>query len=450
VQTRSAPPSSNAVAPRPGFHRHYAWVVVVASLLVEFFGIGFGFFALVASYPYFEALGWARTTVVLSSTIMIAVVAALSPVTGYFMDRRSIRTLFVAGGLIMAIGHAMLGFATTPIAFFAGAAVLGVGMSGVTVLPNQVLISRWFKSRLGLANGLISAGTVLGGALSTLVVTHCTEAYGRLFAFLVLAACVGIVPPLIGLFVVRDRPSDMGLAPYDEEGTAASGRSSEALAALGDDAEAGVAEVAHGGFFAALRTVARDRTFWLLASGILLATVPCYTSNKHLILYLRDKGLDGVAAANVKSLFIVVAGAGRLLAGLAADRFARTRVLLGVYLLVAIGFPLLFLMPWRPAIAGYVVVFGLAYGAIMPMMPIMVVECFGLAAVGTILGVIKVGYDVGAATAPLAVAWAYDTSGSYTASFAVNAACAWAAVASGVALDRLKNPRLERASRPSR
>ena len=77
-------------APQPrGFHWHYAWVVVGASLLVEFFGIGFGFFALIASYPYFEALGWARTTVVFSSTVMITTIAILSPLTGAYMDRRS-------------------------------------------------------------------------------------------------------------------------------------------------------------------------------------------------------------------------------------------------------------------------------------------------------------------------------------------------------------------------
>ncbi|HZR71092.1 MAG TPA: MFS transporter [Burkholderiales bacterium] len=415
-------PDVEPLAARRGLHWHYAWVVVGASLLVEFFGIGFGFFALVASYPYFEQLGWARTTVVLSSSIMIVTIAVLSPLTGVYMDRRSIRSLFVAGGLVMAVGHALLGFAVTPAQFFFGAAVLGLGMSGVTVLPNQVLISRWFRSRLGLANGLISAGTVLGGALSTTVVTRCTEAYGRAPAFLVLAACVGIVPPLVGLLVVRDRPSDMGLEPYDE------GEAER-------DADATRAPSAQP---VAVGDVMRDRAFWLLTGGILLSTVPCYTSNKHLILYLRDLGLDAIAAADVKSIFITVAGAGRLLAGLAADRFPRAHVLVATYLAAAIGFPLVFFMPAWPAIAGYVVLFGLAYGAIMPMMPIMAVECFGLGAIGAILGMIKIGYDAGAATAPLVAAWVHDRVGDYALVFAVNAACGWAAVACGIALARMR------------
>ncbi|MFM8410130.1 MAG: MFS transporter [Alphaproteobacteria bacterium] len=407
-----------AEAPPTGLHTHRAWVVVAASLLIEFFGIGFGFFALVASYPTFEAMGWDRTTVVASSSIMILVIAVLSPFVGAWMDRHSIRALFVAGGLVMAAGHAILGFASTPATFFLGAAVLGLGMSGVTILPNQVLISRWFTSRLGLANGIVSSGTVLGGALSTMVVTLATEAWGRTTAFLLLAVCVGVVPPLVSLLLVRDRPSDVGLEPYEESGD-------ERLAAERAAAAQGRAAPP------SLREAMREPVFRWLAAGILLATVPCYTSNKHLILYLHDLGLDATSAASVKSMFILFAGVGRLAAGLLADRFPRAAVLLGVQLLAAVGFPLVFLMPWWPAVLAYVVLFGLAYGGIMPMMPILVVEGFGLAALGTVLGVIKTGYDLGAASAPLAAAWIHDRTGTYDAVFLANGLCAWAAVACG-------------------
>jgi len=406
-------------SPRPaarGPHRHYAWTIVVAALVVEFFGLGFGFFALVASYPYFEQLGWARTTVVASSSILIVVVAVLAPLTGIYMDRRSLRQLFIIGGLTMAVGHALLGFAETPLGFFFAAAVLGVGMAGVTILPNQVLISRWFRSRLGLANGLISAGTVLGGSLSTMVVTVCAESYGRRFAFLVLAALVGTVPPLVGWQVVRDRPEDMGLEPYDEGEPRRDAAFDERTVAIGE--------------------VVRQRTFWLIAGGLVLATVPCYTSNKHLILYLRDIGLDATAAAEVKSSFILMAGLGRLLTGIACDRFDRYRVLIVAYVLGAISFPIIFAMPARPALIAYPLLFGLAYGGIMPMMPIMVVECFGLAALGTILGWIKIAYDASAATAPLAAAYVYDRVGNYHMVFVVNWLCAVAAVWCAIALAR--------------
>jgi sugar phosphate permease len=70
----------------------------------------------------------------------------------------------------------------------------------------------------------------------------------------------------------------------------------------------------------------------------------------------------------------------------------------------------------------------------MPMMPIMVVECFGTAALGVVLGVMKVAYDVGAATAPLAAAWAHDELGNYDLVFSLNWACALIAVVCAVSL----------------
>ena len=84
-------------------------------------------------------------------------------------------------------------------------------MSGVTILPNQVLISRWFTSRLGLANGIVSSGTVLGGALSTMVVTLATEAWGRRGAFLLLAALCAVAA-LLGL-QMKSRPTARAAKP---------------------------------------------------------------------------------------------------------------------------------------------------------------------------------------------------------------------------------------------
>jgi MFS family permease len=118
-----------------------------------------------------------------------------------------------------------------------------------------------------------------------------------------------------------------------------------------------------------------------------------------------------------------------------SDRFDRFRTLTGIYTLSALSFPLVFAMPAEPVLVAYAVLFGLAYGGIMPMMPIIVVECFGTAALGTLLGVIKIAYDAGAALAPLAAAWAHDRLGNYDLVFAVNWAWAVGAVACAVALD---------------
>ena len=175
-------------------------------------------------------------------------------------------------------------------------------------------------------------------------------------------------------------------------------------------------------------------TFCLLWSASCFIPIPVRNTQQRAILYLHDLGLDATHAASVKSLMILVAGGGRLIAGVLSDRFDRFAVLIAIYVLSAVSFPLVFAMPAEPVLLAYAVLFGLAYGGVMPMMPIMVVECFGTAALGVVLGVMKVAYDVGAATAPLAAAWAHDEIGNYDLVFALNWACAVVAVGCAVAL----------------
>src|SRR5262245_51552512 len=97
-------------------------------------------------------------------TIVVATVAVLGPAVGSFLDRHSIRGLFIAGSLVQAVALCWLATIGSLGTYYAASALLGVGMSGVTVLPNQILVTRWFRARLGLVNGLVTAGTMLGGA----------------------------------------------------------------------------------------------------------------------------------------------------------------------------------------------------------------------------------------------------------------------------------------------
>ena len=378
---------------------HYGWWIVVAAVSIEFFGLGFGIFALTASYPYLIAtFGWSRTAVVASMTFVVMTVALLGPLTGVLLDRHPIRVLFTAGSAIQAAALLAFSQVQTLGGYYAASVLLGVGMAGVTVLPNQVLVARWFRARLGLVNGLITAGTVLGGAASPLLVTALAENVGWRRGFVVLAVLVGTLPPLITWLVVRERPTDLGLAAYGE----GEGR------ATAPDA-------------AALGAAVRDPTLWLLAAALFCASWPCYAATKHIILYLREGGVPPMTAAATLSWMLLAASGGRLLFGVLWDVAPPRAILLVDYALLAGGAFLLMATRGPVARAAYVVVFGLGYGGLMPLVPLTVVAYFGRRAMGTILGCFKLFYDGAAAFAPLATGYLYDRQGTYTYAFAFNA-----------------------------
>ena len=195
---------------------HYAWFILGGSVLIELFGLGFGIFAITTVYPFIIKTfpEWSRTTVFLPTTAVILTVMALSPLMGWLVDRYSVRRLFVAGILVQSAALVLFSRTQTPFVYIASSVLLGVGMSAVTILPNQVLISRWFHHRVGLVNGVILAATALGAAIAPPLITRIIEASDWRTAFLWMAVVAATLPLLMVLLVVRDRPQEMGLEAY--------------------------------------------------------------------------------------------------------------------------------------------------------------------------------------------------------------------------------------------
>src|SRR5690349_3692223 len=142
---------------------HYGWWVLAASVVIELFGLGFGIFAITTVYPYIIQTfpDWPRTTVFWPTTIIIATVGVLGPAIGVLVDRVPIRRLFVAGIVVQSVGLWAFSRVTTPASYALASLVVGIGMSGVTILPNQVLVARWFHDRIGFVNGVILAATAM-------------------------------------------------------------------------------------------------------------------------------------------------------------------------------------------------------------------------------------------------------------------------------------------------
>jgi MFS transporter, OFA family, oxalate/formate antiporter len=388
----------------------YGWWVLAASVVIELFGLGFGIFAITTVYPYIIKTfpAWPRTTVFWPTTIIIFTVAALSPVTGFLLDRVSIRRLFVAGIVVQSAGLWAFGRVTTPTEYALASLVVGIGMSGVTILPNQVLVSRWFHDRVGLVNGIILAATAMGAAISPPLITRLIEASDWRSAFQTIALLSFAPPLVVVLAVVRDRPADLGLEPY---GT---GRAAALPPAAG----------------MTLAEAARTRSFWALMAAVFLGGMPCYSFNKHILVFLQEAGFAPVAAADMKGFFFFVSGCSRLSFGWLCDRLDRRRMTLAHLACIAVGYPILLAVPAHPGLLiPCLLVVGVGYGGLLPSIPILSVHLFGRRHLGTILGTYKIPYDVAAASAPLFTAWMYERYGGYAVPERWNSAFAWTGLA---------------------
>lgn len=410
-------PQPALTSPAPPTGVHYAWYVLASSVVIELFGLGFGIFAITTVYPFIIETfpHWSRQTVFLPTTALILTVMVLSPVTGWLVDRFSIRKLFAIGIVIQTIALWLFSRVQTPFEYVATAVLLGVGMSGVTILPNQVLISRWFHQRVGLVNGVILGATALGAAIAPPVITRIIAASDWRTAFAWMALAAGTVPLVVVALVVRDRPQALGLEPYGV-----------APAPVGGGGVGGDITV---------RQAARTNTFWIFGAAIFFAGMPCYSYNKHILVHLTEMGYSAVTAADFKGLFFFVAACARLSFGWLCDRYDRRAMFLLHVGFIAAGYPLLLLVESYPLLlVPCLVIIGIGYGGLLPAVPILSTHYFGRTHLGTILGSYKIAYDLAAAGAPQFTAWLWDRYHSYWVPDLWLTLFAWVGVALVVAL----------------
>ena len=138
-------------------------------------------------------------------------------------------------------------------------------------------------------------------------------------------------------------------------------------------------------------------------------------------------GLAGSAAASCTNSGFSGLG-GRLLLGALADRLGAKPVLVGGLFVQALCIATYLAVAHLGEFYALSVVFGLAYGGVMPLYAVLVREFFGARIMGTVFGAVSAFASLGMALGPWAGGYIYDTFHGYAwlhaGSFAIGLAAA--------------------------
>ena len=104
---------------------------------------------------------------------------------------------------------------------------------------------------------------------------------------------------------------------------------------------------------------------------------------------------------------------GRLLLGLASDKFGAKPVLVIGLAIQAMAAGTYYFVSQLGEFYALAVVFALAYGGVMPLYATLVREYFGLHIMGTVFGAVSAAASFGMALGPLAGGWVFDTFDGY-------------------------------------
>lgn len=382
----------------------YGWWIAAATFVILFIGLCSGFYTVsVFLEPIQQEFGWNRTTISLGFTIAALLVGLLSPVVGLAVSRFGVKGVQLFGALVTGFGLIFAGSIQVLWQYFAIYIIMAVGLASVSLVPSQTIISHWFEKRRGTAMGIIMTGIGLGGMVMVFVASAANDAYGWRCAYRLLGVLVlAIVVPVI-MFALKNRPQDMGLAPDGDHGTALKGSLS----------------TEPSGF--TVKEALRSMAFHLTCLIMALFNLVLGGLTMHAIALFRSYGLE---EANLMwSLTLGASVLGRVIFGYLADKGSK-KFLIGVsWFMHILAFGSLMLASADARTAwGFVLFYGLAFGAFVTLLPLFVGERFGVEHFSKLIGLVGLFQIIGLAAGSILLGRIFDATASYESAVSLLAA----------------------------
>jgi MFS family permease len=168
----------------------------------------------------------------------------------------------------------------------------------------------------------------------------------------------------------------------------------------------------------------RTPAFWLLALAVTMTGLCNMIIIVHQTRMLVDIGYSLPLASLIFGMLGVMRATGGLIWGPLSDRIGRAACVVVICGISLVGLALLWLTSLLPAeafalrialLAGYLLTYGIGYNGMGPVYASAVSDRFAGRNLGTILGVLDLGFGLGSALGPWWAGWMFDRYGSYDA-----------------------------------
>jgi MFS family permease len=409
--------------------RVYPWLVALVTFLVLIASAAFRSSQGVMIVPIEEDLGWSRTMTSLAISVNLVVYGVTAPFAAALMERFGVRRIAIGALALLALGTGLTAVMTASwqLVFLWGVLV-GLGTGSTALVFGALVANRWFTKRRGLVVGIFGAAWATGQLAFLPLFARIIEHQGWRYASLTVAMLSAALIPVVAI-VMRDRPSDVGLAPY---GADAMPEVETNTSQSGWRAAAGALTV--------LREAARTRAFWLLAITFAICG---WTTNgiisSHFVPAMHDHGVTAATAASLLVIVGIFDIVGTVGSGWLTDRFD-PRVLLGIYYglrgVALIALPILIGPDIQPPLLLVMVLFGLDWVATVPPTVTLCREIYGVDRGAIVFGWVFASHMVGAAVAAAVSGWIRVSAGDYATAWWLAGILAFVAAALSLAIAR--------------
>jgi MFS family permease len=398
---------------------HYGWVMVGVTFLTALITAGAVGAPGVFIVPLQREFGWSTAEISSALSIRFVLFGLMAPFAAALMNRYGLRNVALAALLVVA-SALVASLAMTKVwhLLLLWGVVIGFGTGMTALVLGATVAARWFNARRGLVVGMLTASTATGQLVFLPMLASVTERLGWRVALSVVCVMLGVAAFAV-LMLMRDRPADLGLRPFGDQGT-------EPLPAPPPN-NAPIMAAALG----TLRDVSKTRTFWILFATFFI----CGASTNglvqvHLIPMCLDFGIPQVQAASLLAAMGVFDFFGTIFSGWLSDRYDNRWLLFWYYGLRGLS---LLMLPFTDfsfyGLSLFAMFYGLDWIATVPPTVRLTAQRFGAERANLVFGWIFAGHQAGAAFAAFGAGLTRTVLSTYLpAFFFAGALCVVAAV----------------------
>ena len=388
----------NGVSPSKN-RLYYGWIVVASCtiLLATTLGICYSFRVFFTSLQ--EEFDWNNTTISGVFSLYLLLAGVFSIIGGWATDKYGPRRVVLVMGAISGFSLLLTSEVDSGWELFLTYGVLLSMGTGATYIIVMSTGSRWFLKKRATALGIIGAGAGLGTMIMAPLSASLISSYDWRDAYLIIGiiAWAIIIPTA---FLLKKDPAEIG---QQVDGITV-GETTDSQSNLG----------AKG---ISVRDAVSSKNFWLFFMIWFSYSFCLHMVMGHVIARAESFGISALKASSVLSLVTGVAILSRVAVGFIADTGDKKTIAI-VFALIH-GIAMFWLVDadsmWMLFI--FAILYGLAYGGIDPPITASIGGIFGVNSLGSIMGVLMIGWSLGSAAGPFVAGVIVDHTGRYEGAF---------------------------------
>jgi MFS family permease len=412
----------------------YGWVIlaivfIIMSVMVSLRNsLGFFFKTISAEF------GWNRAQTAGAFSIGMLVQSICSPIFGSLGEKWSLRWTMASGvffgGAALLIGSSINGLWQ----FYAMYALLNVGFSASTFVPQVQILSNWFVKKRGLAIGIANSGQGMSAVLN-MAVPFLIAAIGWRDSYLALAGFAMIVVFPLAAILLRDHPrqrASVADEPFlSEEERVAADRREEAVRRNGNPAPVGAP------FWQRLFS------FRFFLVGLIFVAVAFNMTGTivHIVPHATDQGFTLQESAFIFLLWGIFAIAGNLISGVSDSLGRVSTFIVGTVLSVCSCLLLAAFVRGMSPVLFYcgTALSGAGLGLTRPTASALLADHFSGPGFGRLNGSAVTVFALAGGLGSFAMGYLFDISGSYWSAFMLLVSVSVAGAGAAIALKRFSS-----------